>query len=637
MRKNYTSLSVIKNPPNNIVKSRSASNLNDQKIEQEINSLPRELRKNLKKVLSKMELSSEVYIPKNLPLNRQFEGKDLLINKIKDYDIFIEEKRKSNSKLSQDNSTFLKVYNHIKELESQNGKISRQQEFFNEIEKLYLNKDYNMDNCRIKEDENIFDYSLLIDKKFGDNVKQDAIRILNELDNTDIDLEQKFIFDLNSELYNRKLKNTFRSRYLKLKSKKPKDYGFENIKKSEEKKIVNYIFGIKNKRKSNKKENKKEKPDYFNSKIKNEISQIKEVIENIKNNYQEKSPMRLINLLKTNSNSSSYDKYNNKVQDKNKYRNKKGNLILINIGEGKDYKNYNTENNFIKIPKLEIKNIFRENKDNNKNNNSKDKKDNNNIPRIKYSFIKNNKQKEINKNENIKFLDLRDEDNNFINKRKEQLKLPKINMNNSIDEYKNINLNLTSMTNSSKETNDENLKSNIFKIMQNKDLSNESDGKNKSNYNPERIIYSVEKEKPIKKSYRKLKKRKITYKSIPNLKTFLSGDGEKKILTDKEINLHLLKFNKKHNSILQNLKNSKIKETNLHGFDKNFQKVTRERNFSFVYEKNKFLKNNDFSNLLSHFNDNNDDIGVMNIKEIDKKIMNIHYDMAEFLLKNISH
>ena len=105
MRKNYTSLSVIKNPPNNIVKSRSASNLNDQKIEQEINSLPRELRKNLKKVLSKMELSSEVYIPKNLPLNRQFEGKDLLINKIKDYDIFIEEKRKSNSKLSQDNST----------------------------------------------------------------------------------------------------------------------------------------------------------------------------------------------------------------------------------------------------------------------------------------------------------------------------------------------------------------------------------------------------------------------------------------------------------------------------------------------------------------------------------------------------
>lgn len=247
MRKNNTFVSVIKNTPINIVRNRSNSNLNEYKIEKEIKSLPLELRKNLQKVLSKMELSSEVYIPKNLPPNRQFEDKNLLINKIKDYDNFIKEKIKSNSRLSQDNSTFLKVYSHIKELESQNGKISRQQEFFDEIEKLYLSKDYNMNNCRIKEDENIFDYSLLIDKKFGNNVKQDAIRILNELDNTDIDLEQKFIFDLNSELYNRKLKNTFRNRYFKSKGKKPKDYGFENIKKSKSKEIANYIFGIKKK------------------------------------------------------------------------------------------------------------------------------------------------------------------------------------------------------------------------------------------------------------------------------------------------------------------------------------------------------------------------------------------------------
>ena len=205
-------------------------------------------------------------------------------------------------------------------------------------------------------------------------------------------------------------------------------------------------------------------------------------------------------------------------------------------------------------------------------------------------------------------------------------------MNNSIEESKNINLNLTSETNFSRDTNEDNLKSN-------KDLFSRNDEKDKINYNPDRIIYSVKKEKPIKiPSIKKLKKKKIiTYKSIPNLKTFLSGDGEKKVLTDKEINLHLLKFTKKHNSILQNLKNSKIKETNLHGFTKNFQNVTKERNFSFVFEKNKFLKNNDFSNLLSHFDDNNDEIDTMNIKEIDKKIMNIHYDMADFLLKNISH
>jgi len=627
MRKNYTSVSVMKNPQINISRNRSIPNLKELKIEKEINSLPRDLRKNLQKVLSKVELSGEVYIPKNLPVNRQFEDKDLLINKIRDYDNFVEGKRKSNSKLSQDNSTFLKVYNHIKELESQNGK-GRQQQFFDEIEKLYLDKDYNMENCRIKEDENIFDYSLLIDKKFGSNVKQDAIRILNELDNTDIDLEQKFIFDLNSELYNRKLKNTFRKKYLKSKTKKPKDYGFENIKKSKEKKIVNYIFGIKNKKKSKEKEKEnkkeKEKPDYFNNKIKNEISQIKEVIENIKNNYQERTPMRLVNFLKTNPNSNSSSSHHDEKKNKNE-RNKKENLILINIGEGKDHKHYKTEHNFIKIPKLKIRNIFKE--DNSKNNDSKDtkdKKDNNNIiPKIKNSVYK---QKENNKNENENNkLNLKDEDSKSSNKRKDEL--PKIKVNN--DESKNVNLNLTSDTNFSKDTNEDNLK-----LKENKEINNEKD---KNRDNPERNVSTVKKEKPIKmKSIKKLRKR-ITYKSIPNLKTFLSGEGDKKILSDKEINLHLLRFKKKHNSILQNLKNSKIKETNLHGFAKNFQKVTKERNFSFVFEKNKFLKNNEFNNIQSHYHNNNDDIDGVDIKELDKKILNIHYDMAEFLLNNISN
>ena len=142
---------------------------------------------------------------------------------------------------------------------------------------------------------------------------------------------------------------------------------------------------------------------------------MKEVIENIKNNYQEKPQMSLMNFLKTNSNSSSYEK--------NKDRNKKDNLILINIEEGKDYKHYNTEKNFIKIPKLKIKNILKENKDNSKNKNSKDKKDNNNIPKI----FNKNKENIDNKNENIE-LDLKDENidlnQNNNNKRKDEL--PKI-------------------------------------------------------------------------------------------------------------------------------------------------------------------------------------------------------------------
>jgi hypothetical protein len=272
--------------------------------------------------------------------------------------------------------------------------------------------------------------------------------------------------------------------------------------------------------------------------------------------------------LNTNSNSSSHEK--NNIKDRNK--NKKDNLILINIGEGKDYKHFNTESNFIKIPKLKIRNIFKE--DNSKNNNSKDKKENN-IPKIKNSFYK---EKENNKNENNKILDLKDEDNNSNIKKKDEL--PKINVNNSIEESRNINLNLTSDTNFSKKTNEDNLKSNNFKLKENnnKELNSGND-ENKDN----RIISSVKKEKPIKMaSIKKLKKSKITYKSIPNLKTFLSGDGDKKALSDKEINLHLLRFKKKHNSILQNLKNSKIKETNLHGFAKNFQNMTKERNFSFV-------------------------------------------------------
>ena len=589
---------IIKITPNHII-SRNTRKINDYKVNQEIKSLPKDLGRNLKKVLSKIELSHEIYIPKNIPLNIQYYNKNLLINKVQDYEKFIYNKNKINSKLHKNNSSFLKVYNHIKELESSNNKISRQEEFLNDIERTYSNKGYNMDDLKIRKGENIFNYSILNDRKFGNNIKEDAFKILNQLDNHEMKIEPNFIFNLNTKLFNRKLKFNFKSGIKKKGSLK--DYGFELMNKKDEK-FINKFFGYK-KRKSIINEQ-----SLLNKKLKDDIDKIMKNLEDIKNNYQNnhkyKTPTKYVNFLEKKFDSSSP---NNNPSDN---KNNQNNLILITIEEGKDNK--------------KNKNL----KNQNSSNNISIFKKKTNFLRYKSGIINFNVENyfsdiKLNSTDNLKDLDSRDSHSITRNE------FPLINT--SYEKSRNANLVSTKSTNLSINKNEPKKNSIISNNRIKTEIEQLKDNNITKNKSLSNILNSENSlKKPIKiNNITSLKRKKITVNSIPYLKTFLN-EGEKKIITDKELNYYILEFKKKNSSLLKEIKKNKIKESNLHEIIKNFQNVSKRGNFSYIFENS----NKNFTHLLTNVNENIDEKNAMNLKEIDKKISNIHYDFAEFLINN---
>ena len=113
---------------------------------------------------------------------------------------------------------------------------------------------------------------------------------------------------------------------------------------------------------------------------------------------------------------------------------------------------------------------------------------------------------------------------------------------------------------------------------------------------------------------------------------FLIGNGNKKVISKKELNYHISKFQEKNSELFQTFRNKKIKYSNLHGFASNLQRVTDSQNFGKLYEKNRYLKKNKYSNLMSNFYEFKDESDDMNIKNMDKKISNVYYDLVDFIL-----
>ena len=574
--------------------------LNEFKINQELKSLPEDFRNTLKRGLSKHKQTSEVYIPKNISLGQKY-NKDLLIEKVKNYNKFIFDRHKLASKLANNTSSFSKVYNYIKELE---GTKNRQQQYFDEIEKIYLEKDYNLKNCAIKKGENIFDYSMLIDKCFGNNVKQDAIRLINEINNKDLLKEHKLVFKLNNEIIEQKLKNKLNNRSKKLlKNMMNKNEYLKMLKVRKDMKHVTYKR-IKKKPKKNKtqiKELKKRvsfnelintEDNYIDNKLKNNIKRIEENLENIKNSYQ------------------SEEKYSDPLLEKI------NNLHKTLLGSDIDLNNKDKNNNIIS---------YRFSTDLNNFNNYKPinlyKKKNQNNSEMDISRTNTNLSEKI---ENVEV--------KKINPKNIKNKLPKINK--SFEELANLNLSSSTTTNCSF---DKIKKRNI-------DIIN-TPKNNKSVY---KDIFNINNNEFPKKLYdfrrkseclKKLKEKKNSNNDIiPLLKTFIAVNGNKKVVSENELNYHFLKFQDKNNYLFETFRNKKLKETNLHGFVSNFQRVAESRSFATLSEKNKYLKKNNYSNLISNFGDTNDELDAMSIKEIDNRISNIYYDLADLILNNnISH
>ena len=581
---NYSKNEVYQTSPN-IKRSRTKDNMIEYKINKEIKLQPEEFAKNLKRGLSKHELTSEVYIPKHIPLNKTY-NKDLLIDKVKNYESYVLDKKYIKSKLSNANSNFSKIYNYIKEVE---GKKNRQQQYYDDIERIYLENNYNLKNCGIKPGDNMFNYSILIDKFFGDNIKQDAIRLINEIkDNKEIRREPKIIFKINNELIEQKLQKNMNNRNKSLIKKltAKNDYGIDVIKKIKNKKYMKNIYLKNYKKYKFKKDNllKKnskiileEDDNFLNRQLKLNLIKIQDNLENINNEF------------------------NNSSDDKE-------NIMNINLFN----KHFNTESNYrpIEISKMEKNNELI--KDNNI-----DYFSNTNIN------IKNN----INKN----------------NKKSIITKLPKINR--SFEEIKNLNLSSSTTTNCSADKNNKNLNLNLNNI--NTQINNNNSErkkifniKNDYTENHQKKIFSEKKfETPKKLNNLKNIKNKMTKNNknsiLSFLKMFLIGNNDKRIITEKELNYYISKFQEKNSHLFQSFRKQKIKISNLHGFASNFQRVTEGRDFSNLHEKNKYLKKNNYSNLISSHIEINDENDVISVHDIDKRISNIYYDSADFILNDM--
>ena len=132
----------------------------EYKVEQEMKSKPEEFYNKLKRNLQKNEITKEIYLSKNISKDKKFPP-DLLISRVNNYEKYSKKKKVIMEKLSKENENFLKIYNFLKKSQTKNGKKSTQQEYLSDVAKLYIEKNYNLTNGGIINDENIFKYSIL--------------------------------------------------------------------------------------------------------------------------------------------------------------------------------------------------------------------------------------------------------------------------------------------------------------------------------------------------------------------------------------------------------------------------------------------------------------------------------------------
>ena len=585
-----------------------------KKIELEMRSNSNEFYNFLKKNLEKNEITKEIYLSKHISKDKKFNP-NLLITKIDNCEKMLLKKNKLLSKLSKENALFLKNYRKIKDSQAKNGKIESQFKYLNDVAKTYIEKKYDIDKLGINNNENIFKYSILNDKNFGNDANYTALRIIKEMDNSEFLKEQKMIFDFQDELLKEKINNKIKHPaevLIKHNVKEEDDYGIDNIsfikrKKDnsdinnllEENKVKNKEINKEENNEEDKEENKEEnvkvvqninkkRPSFLYLQIKSDIKQMQKNILNLdrmKSDYKSESLIKFQKNFKPklslimNSTEGKIISEEQDITDNEKKEEKEKPIIIYNNTEINREKNKN------------IKPILILNGQKRRTNN-------------KITFIKNNVKKFSVQNKlpniNKSFFDIH---NKFSHKRFNKTQTTNYSPNKNFPQ-----------THSHQETLQKNRNSKSFIINHGNQLHNNY--KNKANNNIMR---------------KRKKSIEIPISSLINEKIY------KTPMNKNELKQSLEKFKKKRETIYDSFLNND-KESNLLGFTKNLQKIIEEKNFGKVYKKNKYLKKNNFSYLMANydlFNDDDDynDEGI-NIQKVDERIKNIPYDSADYLLEN---
>ena len=568
----------------------------EDKIKQELNSNNDEFKNKLKRSLQKNEITKEIYLSKNVSKDKRCQP-NLLISQIDNSEKFTRKKKKFLAKISKENEYFLKKYKELKNKEEKMGNQGSQQKYLNDVIELYKRKNYNIKDIWINDKDNIFKYSVLTDLDFGNDVNNDLIRIIQENGYDDYLKEQNIIFNFKNELLKGKAKNKIKYPgpiLIKFKINKGTDHGIDDVSKIKVRQIkLNLEDSEENNEEKKEEVNKINSNEYFKEKNENQIInnqnidnsknsnlylQIKNDIQQDKKNklnfYKVKNEYKNEKLVKFKE----LFKSNFSINDNNSFNSQLNENEKIN--ENADNENKEKENPVLKYNNTElsdkmaqkIKPILILNKDKKKQNK-------------KITFIKSMNMKRfplLNKLPGI--------NKSFINSRNE---INKKFIGNNITNY--------SINKSELKTQEQKLKNNL--------IENGNDIKDNN-----KII-------DIKKDY------KISINSLFNNKI------SKIPMKENEFKMNLEKFkNKKaslYNSFLNNSNN-----INIQGFTNRFQGIIQEKNFGNIYNKNRYLKKHNFSHLISNDLLSDDENEGRNIQKVDKKIKNIIYDSADYLLGN---
>ena len=575
----------------------------EKKIELELKSNTEETSNYLKKILAKNEITKEIYLSKHISTDKKLQP-NLLITKLYASEKRFEKKKKLLGKISKENSLFLKTYRNIKNSQKKHGKKTGQLEYLNNVTKLYLSKNYDLNNNGINNNENIFKYSILNDKDFGNDINNDALRIIKEMDNSDLLREQQLIFDFQDEILKEKMNNKVdhpAEALIKSNVKKEDDYGIDDISLLKRKKSKSLLYD--SEENNNKKENinikeennednnpinnnTKARPSFLYLQIKNDIRKMQKNLmdlDKLKSDYKNESLIKFQKNFKP-----KFSLVNNTFENELKKEH------IINEDENKEEK----DNNVPVYNKTESNNAI-----------------NNNIKPILIYDSQNRKT-----NKKISILNTKFKRFSVVNK------LP--NINKSFEDEHN------KVTDSNyKKNNTANISYNKKDSMKGAELLyNRKNAFSQTHIYPNSNNLFNNRNKPEENTkIMNLKKEIINNKFLSSI---LDERFIKLPMKKEELNRYIENFKKKkptlYNSFVSN-----ARETNLHGFANKIQRMTEEKNFGNVYNKNKYLKKNKFKYLMSNYDlfPEEDNEGI-NIQKVDAKIDNIVYDSADYLLGN---
>lgn len=174
-----------------------------KKIQKEINSLPKTYENFFKKALNKHSFDTEIYIPHSTEANRKIHpNKNYLLNKIILYENSVNKYKDLRDIMSKESTKFSKIY-HIQKDSNNSQKI-----YMEKIISYYSNLGYNMKNLKYKRKDNIFNNSILLDKTFGNNTKDDVLKFgNNEQNRKNFYIDNQLLLKINDALHKTKFSN----------------------------------------------------------------------------------------------------------------------------------------------------------------------------------------------------------------------------------------------------------------------------------------------------------------------------------------------------------------------------------------------------------------------------------------------